>query len=60
MWQYYYRPTLELISSNPQALEQMLREPVLIQVEHLDMQIGVLPPVLKFLVEHQFLQLPIP
>ena len=51
---YYYRPTLELIAANPQILERMLRGPVLIDVDHLDMRIGVWPPVLKLLVEHQW------
>lgn len=54
MWQYYYRPARELISTNPEILERMLREPVLMQVEHLDIQIGVLPSVLKFLLQHQW------
>lgn len=54
MWQYYYLPTLELISSNPETLERMLREPVLVKAAHLDIQIGVLPPVLKFLVQHEW------
>lgn len=54
MWQYYYRPTLELISANPDILERMQREPILIEVQHLDIQIGVWPPVLKLLVRHQW------
>ncbi len=52
MWQYYYRPTLELIAANPKILERMLREPVLMDVDHLDMKIGVWPPVLRLLAEH--------
>ena len=54
MWQYYYRPTLDLIRSNPRILEQMLREPVLMPVENLDLQIGVLPAVLRLLVQHEW------
>jgi hypothetical protein len=54
LWQYYYRPTVELISSNPRFLKQMLQEPVLMPVENLDLQIGVLPPVLSFLVKHEW------
>ena len=52
MWQYYYRPTLELIAANPQILERMLPEPVLMDVDHLDMKIGIWPSVLKLVVEH--------
>jgi len=54
MWQYYYRPSLDLVNSNPRFLDQMLQEPVLMPVEHLDIQIGVLPAVLRLLVEHQW------
>lgn len=54
MWQHYYRPTLELISSDSQVLERMLREPILMDLHDLDIQIGVWPPVLKFLVENEW------
>ncbi len=42
MWRHYYQPTVDLIGSNPRTLAQMLREPVLMPVENLDLQIGVL------------------
>ena len=54
MWHYYYRPTLELIGSNPQILKKTLREPVLMPVENLDLQIGVSPAVLRLPVKHQW------
>lgn len=56
IWAHYYRPFLSLIHSNPRLHEVMLREPILMPVEGLDLQIGVLPEVLRLLDEQQWLK----
>jgi len=56
IWANYYLPFLSLIHSNPRFHELMLQEPVLMPVEGLDLQIGVLPEVLRLLDEQQWLK----
>jgi hypothetical protein len=48
-WRYYYQPLLDLIRSQPDFYKQMLFEPILMPVEGLDLQVGVLPRVLHSL-----------
>lgn len=54
IWRYYYQPVFELIHSHPQYLEQMLREPYLVSVNGLDIEIGIHPVVLSLLGESQW------
>lgn len=49
VWKYYYQPILELVRSQPAFRERMLSEPTLMPVEGLDIQVGILPQVLRLL-----------
>jgi len=46
-WQHYYQPVFDLIHSRPAEFKRMLAEPVLVRLEDLDIQVGVLPDVLR-------------
>jgi hypothetical protein len=50
-WSYYYRPTLDLILSNPEYSQRMLREPTLMPVSGADIDISIHPVVLNLLIE---------
>jgi hypothetical protein len=50
-WRYYYQPLLDLIHSQPDFYKRMLIEPILMPVDGLDIQIGILPRVLHLLEE---------
>jgi hypothetical protein len=51
VWRYYYQPVLDLIHSQPAALDRMLNKAALVPVDGLDIQVGILPRVLHFLEE---------
>ncbi len=54
LWRHHYTPVLDLIRSDPNALEQMQREPALMRVESADIEIGIRPDVLSALVAAQW------
>lgn len=51
---YHYAPILDLIRPHQDEFERMLREPVLMPVENLDIKIGIHPKVLKRLIASQW------
>jgi hypothetical protein len=53
-WSYYYRPTLDLILSNPEYSQRMLREPTLMPVSGADIDISIHPVVLSLLIERNW------
>jgi hypothetical protein len=48
-WSYHYGPALDLILSNPEYAERMLKEPVLMPVPAADIEIGIHPAVLRMI-----------
>jgi len=50
-WRYHYAPVLNLIASNPEYFQRMLREPVLLPVENSDIKVGIHPEVLRSIRE---------
>jgi len=53
-WSYYYRPVLELVLSQPQYLNQMRSEEILMPVNGLDINVGIHPLILSLLAEGQW------
>lgn len=49
VWRHYYTPILELIRSNPDFLDQMRQEPILLPIDQADIKIGIHPLVLDAL-----------
>ena len=54
LWQHYYRPARDLILSHREIVPQMLREPISMPVESVDLQLGIHPFVLKLLVNERW------
>jgi len=48
-WRHYYSPAFELIRSRPEYFQRMLREPILMPVETVDIKIGIHPHILTSL-----------
>ena len=53
-WRYYYLPIFELVRSRPEDFRKMLREPVLILVKEVDIEVGIYPPILRLLAEEKW------
>lgn len=53
-WFYYYAPVLDLVRSDHERYQQMLRERVLIRVEDADLEIGIEPQVLRLLSQEKW------
>jgi hypothetical protein len=51
---YAYHPVIDLIRSQSQYFEGMLREPILIPIRELDVHVGIHPYVLKPLIHDQW------
>lgn len=49
-WRHHYALALGLIRQDPAALQRMLERPLLLTVEHADLQLGIRPTVLRSLV----------
>ncbi len=54
LWRHYYVPTLELIRSDPEHFERIMREPLLMPVEPAYIKIGIHPVVLRQLMAAQW------
>jgi len=54
IWRYYYLPVSEIIRSRPQYFERMLREPLLMPVDGLDLDVGIHPLVLGLLAKEHW------
>ena len=52
--QYYYRPILDLIHTEPEQFSLMKEEPLLIDIKHEDLKIGIHPEVLSAILKHRW------
>ena len=53
-WRHYYAPVLDLIHSDQDYFERMLKEPLFMPVEHADIEIGIHPVILRLLIESRW------
>lgn len=53
-WQHYYSPVLDAIRSNPPLFDQMQQQPVRLSLEEADIEVGILPEVLRALVDSRW------
>ncbi len=53
-WRFYYQPVFDIVHSRLDVFQQMLMEPVLINLTEMDIQLGILPDVLRYLKEGQW------
>lgn len=50
-WRHHYAAALELIRSHPDYFERMQREPLLMPVDGVDLEIGIHPKILRHLIQ---------
>lgn len=50
-WSYHYAPTLDLVLSNRDYAQRMLKEPILMPISSADMEIGIHPAVFRAISE---------
>ncbi len=53
-WGYYYLPVFELVRSRPEDFRKMLREPVLVPVKEVDIEVGIYPPIIELLAKENW------
>jgi hypothetical protein len=54
VWEYYYRPVLNLIRLDHEKFDRMREEPLMVDVERADLRVGIHPKVLSAILDEKW------